>query len=182
MKQHKLQTVPKSEVNLSFKYELKLKNEEFVILDILDYVMDSRCMNRIREERGGTYHVSFSTEIFPQGKVAESSITFQTRPEMTDILVQDAQELMEEMAKGGPTEEEFENARKYLSKHHHEAAVRNRDNLIKKLEGYMMKELYGVDSQTDYIRMLEKIKRKDIKKMAKKIVKGDSMLSVYTEK
>jgi hypothetical protein len=45
-----------------------------------------------------------------------------------------------------------------------------------------MKELYGVDSQTDYIRMLEKIKRKDIKKMAKKIVKGDSMLSVYTEK
>ena len=101
---------------------------------------------------------------------------------MTDILVQDAQELMEEMAKGGPTEEEFENARKYLTKHHHEAAVRNRDNLIKKLEGYMMKELYGVDSQTDYIRILEKIKRKDIKKMAKKIVKGDSMLSVYTEK
>ena len=182
MKQSKLQTVPKSEVSLSFKYDLKLKNEEFVILDVLDYVMDSRCMNRIREDRGGTYHVSFSTEFFPQGKVAESSITFQTRPEMTDILVQDAQELMEEMAKGGPTEEEFENARKYLAKHHHEAAVRNKDNLVKKLEDYMMKERYGVDSQTDYIEILEKVKRRDIRKMAKKIVTGDSMLSVYTEK
>ena len=57
-----------------------------------------------------------------------------------------------------------------------------RDNLIKRLEGYMMKERYGVDSQTEYIKMLNKTSRKDIRKMAKKIVKGDSMLSVYTEK
>lgn len=181
IRKNKLQTVPKSEVKLSFKYDIRLKNEEFVILDVLDYIMDARCMNKIREERGGTYSVTFSTETFLEGKMAESSIAFQTRPEMTDILVADAQALMEEMAAEGPTEDEFENARKYLAKHHMELADRYRNNLSRKLNQYVEKEKYGIDKQTDYLVMLEKLSRKDIRKMARRIVKGDSMLSVYTE-
>ena len=139
-------------------------------------------MNRIREERGGTYSVTFSTETFLEGKKAESSIVFQTRPEMTDILVDDARNLMEEMAAEGPTEEEFDNARKYLAKHHIELSDRDRNNLSKKLDRYMMKDRYGIDKQGDYLEMLDKLSRKDILKMARRIVKGDSILSVYTEK
>lgn len=181
VKEHKLKTVPKSEVTLSFKYDIRLKSKEFIIFDILDYIMDARCMNRIREERGGTYSVTFSTETFLEGKKAESSIVFQTRPEMTDILVDDARNLMEEMAAEGPTEEEFDNARKYLAKHHIELSDRDRNNLSKKLDRYMMKERYGIDKQGDYLEMLDKLSRKDILKMARRIVKGDSILSVYTE-
>lgn len=181
VRQNKLQTVPKSEVKLSFKYDIKLRNEEFVILDILDYIMDARCMNKIREERGGTYSVTFSTETFLEGKKAESSIAFQTRPEMTDILVADAQALMEEMADKGPTKAEFDNATKYLAKHHQEGVDRYRNNLSRKLSRYMTKDRYGIDTDTDYPEMLEKTTRKDIRKMARRIVKGDSMLSVYTE-
>lgn len=181
IRKNKLQTVPKSEVKLSFKYDIRLRNEEFVILDILDYIMDARCMNKIREERGGTYSVTFSTETFLDGKMAESSISFQTRPEMTDILVADAQALMEKMAAEGPTEDEFENATKYLAKHHQEGIDRYRNNLSRKLSRYMTKDRYGIDTDTDYLEMLEKTTRKDIRKMARRIVKGDSMLSVYTE-
>lgn len=181
VKEHKLKTVPKSEVTLSFKYDIRLKSKEFIIFDILDYIMDARCMNRIREERGGTYSVTFSTETFLEGKKAESSIVFQTRPEMTDILVDDARNLMEEMAAEGPTEEEFDNARKYLAKHHIELSDRDRNNLSKKLDRYMMKDRYGIDKQGDYLEMLDKLSRKDILKMARRIVKGDSILSVYTE-
>lgn len=178
---HALQTVPKSEVKLSYKYDIKLKNEEFVILDILDYIMDARCMNKIREERGGTYSVTFSTEVFNEGKVAESSIEFQTRPEMTDMLVNDAKTLVKKMAEEGPTEAEFENARKYLAKHHHELQARYKENLSRKLNVYMMKERYGIDKEEKYIDLLEKASIRDIRKMAAKMVKGDSMLSVYTE-
>ncbi len=181
IRKNKLQTVPKSEVKLSFKYDIRLKNEEFVILDVLDYIMDARCMNKIREERGGTYSVTFSTETFLEGKMAESSIAFQTRPEMTDILVADAQALMEEMAAEGPTEDEFENARKYLAKHHMELADRYRNNLSRKLNQYVEKDKYGIDKQKDYPVILDKLSRKDIRKMARRIAKGDSMLSVYTE-
>lgn len=181
VRKNKLQTVPKSEVKLSFKYDIKLKNEEFVVFDVLDYIMDARCMNKIREERGGTYSVTFSTETFLEGKVAESSIAFQTRPEMTDILVDDARNLMDEMAENGPTEAEFENARKYLAKHHVELADRYRNNLSRKLSDYMMKEKYDIDTQTDYLKILEKLNRKDIRKMARRAVDGDSLLSVYTE-
>ena len=176
-----LKTVPKSEVKLSYKYDIKLKNKEFVILDILDYIMDARCMNKIREERGGTYSVTFSTEVFNEGKVAESSIEFQTRPEMTDLLVNDAKTLVKEMAENGPAEAEFENARKYLAKHHYELQARYRQNLSRKLNSYVMKDRYGIDKEKDYLVLLEKASIRDIRKMAAKIAKGDSMLSVYTE-
>lgn len=181
VRKNKLQTVPKSEVKLSFKYDIRLKNEEQVIFDVLDYIMDARCMNKIREERGGTYSVTFSTETFLEGKVAESTIAFQTRPEMTDILVDDARRLMDEMAENGPTEAEFENARKYLAKHHVELADRYRNNLSRKLSQFMTKEKYDIDTETDYLKILEKLNRKDIRKMARRAVKGDSLLSVYTE-
>jgi predicted Zn-dependent peptidase len=176
-----LKTVPKSEVKLSYKYDIKLKNKEFVILDILDYIMDARCMNKIREERGGTYSVTFSTEVFNEGKVAESSIEFQTRPEMTDLLVNDAKTLVKEMAENGPAEAEFENARKYLAKHHSELQARYRQNLSRKLNSYVMKDRYGIDKEKDYLDLLEKTSIRDVRKMAAKIAKGDSMLSVYTE-
>ena len=176
-----LKTVPKSEVKLSYKYDIKLKNKEFVILDILDYIMDARCMNKIREERGGTYSVTFSTEVFNEGKIAESSIEFQTRPEITDLLVNDAKTLVKEMAENGPAEAEFENARKYLAKHHSELQARYRQNLSRKLNSYVMKDRYGIDKEKDYLVLLEKASIRDVRKMAAKIAKGDSMLSVYTE-
>lgn len=181
MRKHPKKEVPKSEVKLCFKHEVSLSSQEFVIYDILDYIMNARCMNQIREERGGTYSVTFRTEFFPEGKIAESAIEFQTRPELTDILVADAQQLMDEMAAKGPSADEFDNARKYLAKRYNEQAARNKNNLSKKLDHFMMKDKYGIDKQTDYLRILAKTSRKDIKKMAKKIVKGDSMLSVYTE-
>ena len=176
-----LKTVPKSEVSLSYKCDIKVRNEEYVIFDILDYIMSARCMNKIREERGGTYSVTFISEFFPRGKVVESSIAFQTRPEIRDILIQDAEDLMAEMAADGPTKEEFENARKYLAKHHVELQGRFKNNLPRKLSDFMAKERYGIDKQTDYLRILEKTSRKDIRKMARKLEKGDMLLSAYTE-
>ena len=182
IKENPLSTVPKSEVRLSYKYSLKMKNEEAVISDIMDYIMNARCMNKIREERGGTYSVTFTTENFLRGKVAESSIAFQTRPELTDILVDDAKTLVADMATSGPSKEEFENAKKYLAKHHVELEARYRNNLSRKLSKFMTKEQYGLDEQTDYLKMLEKVSRKDVRKLAQRLVKGDSMLSVYTER
>ena len=182
MKQHPKKEVPKSDVKLSFKHEVSLSSQDFVTYDILDYIMNARCMNQIREERGGTYSVTFRTEFFPEGKIAESAIEFQTRPEMTDILVADAQQLMNDMAAKGPSADEFDNARKYLAKRYHEQSARQKNNLSKKMDNFMMKDRHGIDKQTDYLRILDKTSRKDIKKMAKKINKGDSLLSVYTEK
>ena len=182
IKEAALKAVPKSEVKLSFKNKFDLKNEEFVIFDIIDYIMSSRCTNQIREARGGTYSVMYSTEFFYEGKIAESSISFQTRPEMTDILVADAWDLITDMATAGPTTEEFEHARKYLNKRYYEQKVKVKNNLPKRIGAFVLSEQYGIDKTTDYIKTLEKLTPKDVKKLAKKLLKGDSMLSVYTEK
>ena len=90
-------------------------------------------------------------------------------------------EELAEMAADGPTKEEFENARKYLAKHHVELQGRFKNILPRKLSDFMAKERYGIDKQTDYLRILEKTSRKDIRKMARKLEKGDMLLSAYTE-
>lgn len=182
VKENPLKTVPKSEVKLSFRYGMKLRSEEFAIFDILDYIMNARCMNRIREERGGTYSVTFRTEMFPQGKTAESSIEFQTRPEMARMLVDDARELVEAMAEEGPSEAELENAKKYLAKRHQEMNVREQESLSRKLERLMMKDRYGIDRREGYTEALVKASGKDVMKMARRMKKGGSILAVYTEK
>ena len=182
VKETALKAVPKSEVKISFKNQFKLKNEDFVVFDIIDYIMNSRCTNKIREERGGTYSVTYSTEFFYDNKVAESSIAFQTRPEMTEILVADAHELMADMASAGPSEDEFEHARKYLTKRHYEQTSKIKNNLSRKMSAFIMYEKHGIDKSTDYIKILERTTRKDVKKAAKKLISGDSLLSIYTEK
>ena len=63
-----------------------------------------------------------------------------------------------------------------------ELEERYKNNLSRKLSKFMTKEQYGLDEQTDYLKMLEKVSRKDVRKLAQRLVKGDSMLSVYTER
>ena len=88
----------------------------------------------------------------------------------------------DDMAAEGPSKEEFDNARKYLAKHHQESVMRYRDNLSRKLENFIMEEQYGLNTQESYIEILDNLNEKDIRKVAKKMVKGDRMLSVYTER
>ena len=45
-----------------------------------------------------------------------------------------------------------------------------------------MEEQYGLNTQESYIEILDNLNEKDIRKVAKKMVKGDRMLSVYTER
>ena len=177
-----VETVPKSEVNYSFKGRISLKPEEMACVEIMDYIMSARYMKQIREERGGTYHVSFSTELdYSAGGVFESTVSFQTRPEMTDILVADVEDVMAAMASEGPSARELDEAKKYLVKHHGEKTARDANSLRARNAEASDFVRYGVGFGYDYAAAVDKVSAGDVRKFAARLAEGDRFVAVYRE-
>ncbi len=181
-KTYDVETVPKAEVCYYFKGRTKLTPENKACMQIMDYIMSSRYLMQIREARGGTYHVSFGTSYSQEDKGAfESLVTFQTRPEMVDILVQDVIDGMEELAADGPAETEMEDAKKYLVKRHAEQEAASKNSLAATNDDIMNFILYGTEYDYDYDAAVDGVSADDIRKFAAKLVKGDQFVTIYRE-
>ncbi len=181
-KTYPVASVVKSEVNYYFSCKAKETTEMSLTIDILDYIMSARCLNQIREARGGTYHVSYSTERYPDKRdILESVVFFQTRPEMTDILVSDVDILMKEMAADGPTSDEMDAAVKYLIKRDGENNAKNANSIGAKLDECISYVKYGVEYDFDYKSMVESITKEDVRKLAEKLYNGNKLVSIYRE-
>lgn len=177
-----VETVPKSEVTYSFKGKIRLKPEDMACVEIMDYIMSARYMKQIREVRGGTYHVSFSTELdYADGGVFESTVYFQTRPEMTDILVSDVEDVMAAMASEGPSDRELGEAKKYLVKHHGEKTARDANSLRARNTETSDFVRYGVSSGYDYAGTVDKVSAADVRKFAARLAEGDRFVAIYRE-
>lgn len=174
-------SAPKVDVNYEFLARVKETAENNVAYQIMDYIMSQRCVSKIREERGGTYHVHFATESYGADDIRQSTIAFQTRPEIADILIKDAQDIMDDITVNGPTEEELENAVRYLIKAHGEKKQRFANTLGRRMTERRGMIEYGIPFDFDYEKVIRSISAKDIKKLAKKINNGDRLVSVYRE-
>ena len=153
-----------------------------MVSDYLDYILSARLLDLIREVRGGTYHVNFVTEIPDRPELPWlGQVDFQTRPEMTDLLVGDVRDVMARMAAEGPTAEEMELAEKYLRKRHGEVERRSAQYLRAQEERLREAVLYGRDD-ADYDALLARVKARDVRKLARKFVSGTTVVEVYTEK
>ena len=122
--------------------------------------------------RGGTYHVGFSTEIPDSAEQPwQGEVHFQTRPEMTDLLVGDVRDVMEEM----------DLARKYMVKRHGEIERRAALSLAEQNDRLQDTVLRDRDYDCDYDALVRGIKAKDVRNLARKFFTGDHIVEVYTE-
>lgn len=177
-----LESAPKSVIEYNFRGKTKLDTKSLLCFDILDYIMSFRYINQIREARGGTYSVSFSTEIRTENSgVFESTVSFQTRPEMKDILVGDVENELRSLALDGPEAEEMDAAVKYLSKYHREIEENARESVSSGNMKLIRKVEYGIDEYFDYDRQISRISSKDVQMLAKKILNSDSFCNIYNE-
>ena len=170
--------------NVDYLYATRVKDNarNRVVSDYLDYILSARLLDLIREVRGGTYHVNFVTEIPDRPELPWlGQVDFQTRPEMTDLLVGDVRDVMARMAAEGPTAEEMELAEKYLRKRHGEVERRSAQYLRAQEERLREAVLYGRDD-ADYDALLARVKARDVRKLARKFVSGTTVVEVYTEK
>ena len=174
---------PVSGVRYSFVSKVKTNTRNIVLSDFLDYIVSARYVNLIREERGGTYHVGFSTDIPDNPALPwQGIVAFQTRPEMTDLLVGDVKAVMDDMAKNGPTAEEMDLACKYIRKRHGEVERKTAMSLGAQLDRLVYTVLWNRDFDCDYDALLDSIKPSEVRDLARRFVKGATTVQVYTEK
>ena len=180
-KNYPILSAPKVDIQYEFMTKVKDDARTNVSYQVLDYIMSQRCVSRIREERGGTYYVRFTSEKLPHDGLRLSAITFQTRPELSEILLKDCQDLIDDICENGPSELEIENAAKYLVKAHGEKKQRYANNLGTRLGERSGLILYGTPFDYDYESVIKKIGASDIKKLARKVNNGTRLISIYRE-
>lgn len=177
-----VRTVPKSTVDCRFRSHIRLSTENIAALDVLDYIMSGRYMDRIREERGGTYHVAVETSALPSDRGSVSmSVSFETRPEITDLLISDVMEIMDDMCRRGPDDVELSNARKYLLKRHAEQQERKEGRLSVRCGEMADYIMYGYDAASGYAEALAKVTARDVRSMASRLGRGHVLLAVCRE-
>ena len=177
-----VESAPKSIVEYNFRGKTKLDKKNILCFEILDYIMSARYVNQIREARGGTYSVRFNTELRTEnGGSFESTVFFQTRPEMKDILIGDVEDELASLGNDGPTPEEMDAAVKYLTKYHRELEEKGKNYVSSKNMKLMEKIEYGIDGYFDYAREISRIRSKDIQKLAGKVMKSDVFCNIYNE-
>jgi len=173
---------PVSNVDYMYVAGVKTTTRNIVISDFLDYILSARYLDLIREQRGGTYHVGFSTEVPDQPELPwRGVVDFQTRPEMTELLVGDVRDVMEEMAKNGPTAEEMDRAGKYIRKRHGELERRASASLLEQNDRLVKTVLWGRDFDVDYDALLRGIQARYVRDLARKFLAGDHIVEIYTE-
>lgn len=176
-----LVSAPKVDVDYQFLATVKENLKTNVAFNILDHIMSERCLTRIREERGGTYTVNFSSDSYGHKGRHQSEITFQTRPEMAEILLKDAQDLMDQMCERGPTEEEMDAAVKYLIKSRGEKQQKNANLITWKMMERKNFISTGIPFEFDFEKVVRSFSAKDIQKLACKVNNGDRFISIYRE-
>ncbi len=176
-------SAPLADVNIQFRTPSRKDTKARMTFAILDYLMSERYIALIREERGGAYHVSFNTELYDApDRDPVSTVAFQTRPELQEILVKDVEEELQRMASSGPSAAELDAARKYLIKREKEMRPRIASSVgiqLSQLERYSR---HGIDYDYDYAKVVRSVKARDIKRLARRIGENGKLFAIYTEK
>lgn len=175
-------TSPFTEIEYNWLSAVKDKPRMHATADILDYIMSFRCLNQIREARGGTYHVSFYSELYRVGKKAkmESTVKFRTRAELRDVLLSDVEDIMAGMCADGPLPEEMENAVKYLVKYDSERKDRNQGSVAARNDRMMSFVRHG-DREYDYAVLVRSITPDEVRKLARQVSSSSRFISIYEE-
>ena len=176
-----VKTVPKSDVNCEFRYKLKDTPKNRIALEVLDYIMSDRYIKQIREARGGTYHVSFSTSLSSSDNFCTSVVEFKTRPEMLDVLLGDVSAELDGMCASGPGQDEMDAAVKYLTKYRRIKESARKNSLRRRVDECTEYVKYGTSDSRDYEKTLSGITPGYIRKLARKVNRGNEFISVYTE-
>jgi len=173
---------PYSQISWSHYFKGCHSIKDRAAAEILDYILSARYLDKIREERGGAYSVSFYTEMSVEKDLPNRSYSeFKTRPEMVNLVVGDLDDELELIRKQGPTEQEMEYAVKYLVKHYYEKEDRISRSINLQEEQVKNYVRWDIPYGYDYEKAVRSVKASDIKAIARKIDAGDRVLIIYTE-
>lgn len=178
----KVKEIPKSRVVSVYHGDLKYNSKNYMIFKYLQYLLSDRYLKSIREEKGGTYHVGVTTELFhTDGGWYDMTVDFETNPKMVEELLVEVGKAIDDLAKNGPSEAEMSQVRKYLLKSCSERKDAQAKSVLyrhgKAMDGYQS----GVVINNDDTSLIESVSAGQVKKLAKKLLKNYNFKTVYSE-
>lgn len=162
---------PKVSVYLSYTGQTAYTPENRMAMLLLSQALNSRYLQSIREEKGGTYGVQV------QGSVEEDPIEnydlliqFDTNAEMADELLEIAIAEIEKIAAEGPLADDIAKTKEFL--------VKNYSNTLELNSGWInaINRWYdeGYDFKAEYLKTLEKVDADAVKALAAKILEDNN--------
>lgn len=168
--QQPMATVVYMENNKS-KYNLKQQLIYSIAMQVLDIIYTEE----IREKDGGTYGVSTSGAIrVNPDKRALLQIVYQTDPARYEDLNVKIENLLQQFAQEGPSEENLQKVKDYMIKNY-------KENL--QLNGYYSSNMLeyvstGQNFIDNYEEVLESITTEDVRKSVASVLKGDNRIKI----
>lgn len=153
--------------------EYNVKNNLEMVL--LAEALNSRYLQSIREEKGGSYGVQVAGNVLydpVQNYVLQ--IVFDTNEEMADELMEIVMQEIREIAQNGPKAEDIEKTREFLLKDHTNSLEQN-GSWVNHLKNYYTR---NADFINGYEQTLASITYDDIRNLAQQILADDNLVKV----
>lgn len=166
---------PVATVALIYSANCRYNAKNIVKMSMMEQIMRIVYTEQVREKEGGTYGVSTqgSVSLFPRSK-SRFRITFDTDPARWEQMSGIVKDHLERFSETGPSQTDLAKVREYMLKRFEE---------MKKDNGFWsgaLEEWYwtGIDSYSDYEKIVNKINVNDLRKFAKAMLKADNVIEV----
>ena len=170
-------TIPKSTVFISFARDFKYKPYNYLGLQVIQGIMEIVYTEKIREDEGGTYGVSFSLSAQKRPKpLAEGMINFDCDPARVKVMKAIIYRELDNLMKNGPSKENLDKAVLNILKTREENKKHN-SYWLGILTRYYT---FGINSDdpANYENILKSYTIKDIKKIAGSVFKKADVVDI----
>jgi len=159
------------------------KDEDFISAYVLNYIIggggfSSRLMEEVREKRGLAYSVHSNLFPFQHGAVFIGNVATKNEAvgQSLDVIASELRRVAEQ----GPTEEEFADAKSYLTGAY---ALRfeSSSSIANQLLWIQIEDL-GIDYASRRNELVEAVTLDDIKRVAKRLIEADRLITTIVGK
>ena len=166
---------PKSTVLQVFSSDMEYSYAKDAAMDAINYILDMRYTESLREEEGGTYGASTATNFSRRPKEqALIQVYFDCKPALCDKLRELAVKGIQDLAQKGPTDDELSMAKLNLQKNLPESRQQNRWWL----NGIELYLTYGEDRDALYEAAINALDKEIIKETLSELISGGNFIDL----
>lgn len=169
---------PQSTVSYTYSGKIDYNQENTMLITMLASCLQTRYLELIREEKGGSYGVTVNGNLDRQPEESYNlSVSFRTNPAMVDELTQVVEDELNNIAKNGPDRSDVDKTLSFWKKTRPDG-MKNNGAWLTLMKTY---ENWGEDWNTDFDEFVQKITPKRIQKLAKKIVADGNVAKIIMD-
>lgn len=170
-------TTPKAHVNIRYEKDSEYNQKNKLMLNVLRGILNLRYTETVREEEGGSYGVSVNSSLsqYPLAK-ATLLMSFDCEPRRADELKAIIYREIDNIAKNGPTADDFQKTIKNILKDREQHREHN-PFWMEALYDYYFRGINTVD-KANYEEILENMTQKEIREFTSTLVSNADVMDV----